>query len=107
LGFINFVTLIAGVVMFYRNIYIHGDLREKRFIILVNLFVASMGILIFSPNILSLMLGWDGLGLVSFLLVIYYYNIPSLKSGLVTIYTNRVGDAAMIFALYYFYDGGN
>lgn len=107
LGFVNFVCLIAGAVIFYRNVYIHGDVREKRFIVLVNLFVASIAILIFRPNILSLMLGWDGLGLVSFLLVIYYYNISSLKSGLITIYTNRLGDAAIIFALFYFYEGGN
>jgi len=52
------------------------------------------------------MLGWDGLGVVSFLLVIYYHNMSSLKSGLVTIYTNRFGDVAMIFSLFLMYDIG-
>ena len=107
LGFVNFVALIAGLVMFYRNMYIHGDLNEKRFILLVNLFVFFIWVLIFSPNILSLILGWDGLGLVSFLLVIHYYNTSTLKSGLITIYTNRLGDAAVVFGLYFFLRGNH
>jgi NADH-ubiquinone oxidoreductase chain 5 len=107
LGFIRFVILISRVVIFYRGIYMEGDLSTGRFINLVNLFVASMGILILRPNILSIILGWDGLGLVSFLLVIYYYNVPSLKSGLITIYTNRIGDVGMIFGLYLCMEGGD
>lgn len=57
LCFISFVILISSAVLFYRGVYIRGDLSSNRFITLVNLFVASMGMLIMSPRILSLMLG--------------------------------------------------
>jgi NADH-ubiquinone oxidoreductase chain 5 len=52
----------------------HGDLNVVRFIILVLMSVVSIMFLIISPNIISILLGWDGLGLVSYLLVIYYQN---------------------------------
>jgi len=42
------------------------------------------------------MLGWDGLGLVSFILVIFYNNSSSLDSGLITVFTNRLGDCFFI-----------
>ena len=44
---------------------------------LVLIFVVSMMFLIISPNVISILLGWDGLGLVSYLLVIYYQNVRS------------------------------
>lgn len=73
----------------------------RRFNFLFVLFVASMILLIFRPNIFSLMLGWDGLGVVSFCLVIFYSDKVALVSGLITIYINRIGDAFMIFCIYY------
>jgi len=105
-GFYMFVVLISGVVIFYRKIYLRGDLFFVRFLNLVNLFVLSMGLLVFRPNMISVMLGWDGLGVISFLLVIYYQNSFSLKSGLVTIFTNRFGDVFIIFSLVLIFDFG-
>jgi NADH-ubiquinone oxidoreductase chain 5 len=59
--------------------------------------------LVFSPNLFSLMIGWDGLGLVSFLLVIYYRNFSSLRSGLLTVFTNRLGDLSIIVSFILFF----
>jgi NADH-ubiquinone oxidoreductase chain 5 len=56
----------------YRDDYIHGDVNINRFILLVLIFVLSMMFLIIRPNIIRILLGWDGLGLVSYCLVIYY-----------------------------------
>ena len=50
---------------------------------MVLIFVASMIFLIISPNVISILLGWDGLGLVSYLLVIYYQNVRSYGAGMV------------------------
>lgn len=54
-----------------------GDLNIFRFIMLLLMFVVSIMFLFDSPNVISILLGWNGLGLVSYLLVIYYQNVKS------------------------------
>nr|APX40181.1 NADH dehydrogenase subunit 5 [Cryptocephalus quadripunctatus] len=113
LMFISFVTLISSAVVFYSNEYMSGDYNINRFILLIVLFVVSMILLIISPNLISILLGWDGLGLVSYCLVIYYQNVKSFNAGMLTALTNRIGDVALLMAIawmmnygswnYYFY----
>uniref|UniRef100_A0AAU6QGF8 NADH-ubiquinone oxidoreductase chain 5 n=1 Tax=Prionospio fallax TaxID=3050094 RepID=A0AAU6QGF8_9ANNE len=93
------VTLISANVMLFAHSYMNGDPFLPRFIQLVLLFVASMNFLIFIPNLMTLLLGWDGLGLVSFLLVIYYQNANSLGAGMITALTNRIGDALILISI--------
>lgn len=66
---------------------------------MVYLFVLSMVFLILSPNIVRILLGWDGLGLVSYCLVIYYQNIKSANAGIITILSNRIGDVAILICI--------
>nr|APX40675.1 NADH dehydrogenase subunit 5 [Cryptocephalus aureolus] len=97
--FISFVTMISSAVIFYSYEYMAGDLNLNRFILLIVLFVGSMILLIVSPNLVSILLGWDGLGLVSYCLVIYYQNVKSFNAGMLTALTNRVGDVALLMAI--------
>jgi NADH-ubiquinone oxidoreductase chain 5 len=97
--FIGLVMIISSMVLFYRYSYMAGDKFMVRFIILVYLFVLSMIFLIISPNIIRILLGWDGLGLVSYCLVIYYQNTKSANAGMVTILSNRVGDVAILLRI--------
>lgn len=99
LSFIGLVILISSMVLFYRTYYIEGDKFFVRFILLVYLFVLSIIFLIVSPNIIRILLGWDGLGLVSYCLVIYYQNIKSANAGIITILSNRVGDVAILLGI--------
>lgn len=99
LTFIGFVILISSIVLFYRTSYIEGDKFIYRFIILVFLFVISILLLIVSPNLIRILLGWDGLGLVSYCLVIYYQNEKSANAGILTILSNRVGDVAILLRI--------
>ena len=99
-------TLLSAVVLFisanviiFAHSYIAGDPFVTRFTQLVLLFVASINFLIFIPNLITLLLGWDGLGLVSFLLVIYYQNDKSLGAGIITALTNRIGDALILISI--------
>uniref|UniRef100_A0AAU7BAL0 NADH-ubiquinone oxidoreductase chain 5 n=1 Tax=Heteromallus sp. TaxID=3073483 RepID=A0AAU7BAL0_9ORTH len=97
--FMGFVLLISSLVVYYSDEYMSGDLNIYRFISLVLMFVLSMMFLIISPNLISILLGWDGLGLVSYCLVIYYQNVKSYNAGMLTALSNRIGDVALLMAI--------
>nr|ASY98464.1 NADH dehydrogenase subunit 5 [Hymenopus coronatus] len=97
--FMSFVMLISSLVILYSEDYMMGDVTLNRFIFLVLMFVLSMIFLIISPNLISILLGWDGLGLVSYCLVIYYQNVKSYNAGMLTALSNRVGDVALLMAI--------
>nr|URX52709.1 NADH dehydrogenase subunit 5 [Cryptotermes sp. 1 AB-2022a] len=99
LSFMGFVFFISSLVILYSDDYMYGDLNINRFILLVLMFVLSMMFLIISPNMISILLGWDGLGLVSYCLVIYYQNVKSYNAGMLTVLSNRVGDVALLMAI--------
>nr|YP_010713966.1 NADH dehydrogenase subunit 5 [Pseudeustrotia carneola]WDD39378.1 NADH dehydrogenase subunit 5 [Pseudeustrotia carneola] len=97
--FMMFVLLISSVVIYYSKSYMSSELNLMRFILLVLLFVFSMMLLIISPNIISILLGWDGLGLVSYCLVIYYQNLKSYNAGMLTALSNRIGDVLILMVI--------
>nr|YP_010554601.1 NADH dehydrogenase subunit 5 [Cheumatopsyche infascia]UYO79221.1 NADH dehydrogenase subunit 5 [Cheumatopsyche infascia] len=101
------VMMISSMVIFYSSSYMKSEVYMDRFILLIILFVLSMVLLIFSLNLISILLGWDGLGLVSFCLVIYYQNSKSLNSGVLTILSNRVGDVLILLSISYFINFGS
>lgn len=93
------VLFISANVLSFSKLYISEDKFKDRFTILVLLFVLSINILIFLPHFIILLLGWDGLGLTSFILVIYYQNKTSLSAAIITALTNRIGDVAILIAI--------
>nr|AIW64771.1 NADH dehydrogenase subunit 5 [Pielomastax soochowensis] len=97
--FMSFVMIISSLVMCYSLDYMSGDYNINRFFMLVFLFVFSMVMMILSPNLISILLGWDGLGLVSYCLVIYYHNVKSYSAGMLTALSNRIGDIAILLAI--------
>ena len=105
--FVSFVLLISGRVFFYSGEYIEGELNLSRFVFLLLAFVRSIGLLIFRPNLIRLLLGWDGLGLVSYCLVIFYQNYKSFNAGILTVLSNRVGDVFILVAIVYMLNYGD
>nr|YP_010192693.1 NADH dehydrogenase subunit 5 [Caerulea coeligena]QZP40847.1 NADH dehydrogenase subunit 5 [Caerulea coeligena] len=99
LFFMMFVFLISSSVIYYSKSYMSSELNLNRFIILVLMFIFSMVLLIISPNIISIFLGWDGLGLISYCLVIYYQNFKSYNAGMLTVLTNRIGDVMILMVV--------
>nr|UGS80431.1 NADH dehydrogenase subunit 5 [Lachesilla sp. Lasp7Q] len=97
--FMSFVCLISFVVVYYSKSYMAGDKSMSMFIFLIFCFVMSMMLLIISPNLISLLLGWDGLGLISYCLVIYYQNVKSFNAGMLTAMTNRIGDVMILLGI--------
>lgn len=97
--FIRIVLLISSMVLIYRLIYIEMDNNIIRYFLLVLIFVFSIILIIIRPNIIRIIFGWDGLGLVSFCLVVYYQNYRSYNSGILTVLINRVGDVIILIII--------
>nr|YP_009258848.1 NADH dehydrogenase subunit 5 [Libiocoris heissi]AFI54720.1 NADH dehydrogenase subunit 5 [Libiocoris heissi] len=97
--FMGSVFIITSMVVFYSYSYMELDINSDRFLLLVILFVASMVIMIISPNLIGMLLGWDGLGLISYCLVVYFHNYGSYNAGMLTVLTNRVGDVAILLSI--------
>nr|QVV23861.1 NADH dehydrogenase subunit 5 [Hyalomma scupense] len=93
------VLLISSMVLVYSNSYMKLDKNKNAFCYMVLLFILSMMLLILMPNALMFILGWDGLGLISYCLVIYYQSINSYNSGMMTILSNRIGDVMLIMMI--------
>ena len=97
--FIRLVILISGSVIIFSNSYIRSEKFFSRFIILVLFFILSIFLLILSPNLIRLLLGWDGLGVTSYLLVIFYQSNKSYNAGILTAITNRLGDVGLLISI--------
>jgi len=104
--FISTVLTIATSVIQFAKTYIQHDKTCDRFIILVLLFVISIIFLILFPHTIILLLGWDGLGITSFVLVIYYNNPKRLGAGIITALTNRIGDVMLLVTIALIYSQG-
>lgn len=99
LMFLITVSLIRYSVFNFSFGYIARDASNRRFHILLLTFVISILVLILSNNYIRLIIGWDGLGIRSYLLVIYYGRVKSYSAGIVTFLTNRVGDFFIMLRL--------
>nr|QNV11878.1 NADH dehydrogenase subunit 5 [Mutilla europaea] len=94
----SIITFISVMIMMYSYWYV--EIYSVRYSVAMLLFIMSMLLLVFSPMMLSMLLGWDGLGVVSFYLVMFYYGSEtSVSSALVTLYYNRLGDGFILAAL--------
>nr|YP_009691842.1 NADH dehydrogenase subunit 5 [Argiope perforata]QEG58622.1 NADH dehydrogenase subunit 5 [Argiope perforata] len=96
--FLFTVMFISGMILLFSMEYI-PPLEHKQFSLMLLSFVLSMSFLILSDNIIFILLGWDGLGLTSFVLVVYYQNFSSSASGSITIFSNRVGDILILLSI--------
>nr|ACA62663.1 NADH dehydrogenase subunit 5 [Calisoga longitarsis] len=92
------VCIVSSSIFSYSFSYIPKN-EHHRFSLITLLFISSMILLIFSNNVFFIILGWDGLGITSYILVIYYQNHSSNDSGTITILSNRVGDIAIILSM--------
>nr|ALO64371.1 NADH dehydrogenase subunit 5 [Seladonia tumulorum] len=99
LMYMSVVLIISFFILLYSMNYMEGDIYIKRFKYLLLLFIFSMCLMILSPSILSILLGWDGLGLISYCLVIYYQNKNAFNSGMLTILCNRLGDVGLLMLI--------
>nr|QQV69637.1 NADH dehydrogenase subunit 5 [Artemia franciscana] len=98
-SFVFLVLFISSQVVIYSSYYMDGETFMGRFMNMLAGFILSMILLIISSDGLSLMLGWDGLGVTSYLLIMFYSNYSSSSSGMITVLSNRVGDVLILWSL--------
>jgi NADH-quinone oxidoreductase subunit L len=95
------VTFVSLLIHLYSTEFMIGDEGYSRFFAYMNLFVSSMLVLVLAGNLLLLYLGWEGVGLCSYLLIGFWYRDPAngraaRKAFIVT----RVGDTALAIGLF-------
>jgi len=95
------VTSISTLVHIYSTEYMKGDPHVPRFMSYLSLFTFFMLILVSADNILQLFIGWEGVGLCSYLLINFWYTrIQANKSAIKAMIVNRVGDVAVATAMF-------
>ncbi len=94
------VTGVGTLIHLYSVGYMHGDERFHRFFVDLNLFAASMLTLVLAGNFAMLFLGWELVGLCSYLLVSFWYTRPSAAAaGKKAFIVNRIGDVGFMVGL--------
>ena len=94
--FLLLITGVGGLIHVYSVGYMAHDERRARFFGYLNLFVAAMLLLVLSDNYLGLFLGWEGVGLASYLLIGFWQHKPSAAVAAKKAFVvNRVGDIGM------------
>ena len=100
-----FVTGISALIHLYSIGYMKGDRDYPKFFLYMNLFVASMLILVLGNNLLATYVGWEGVGTCSYLLVAFWFTRESAAAaGKKAFIYNRIGDAGFIAAVFLTFD---
>ncbi len=96
------VTFVGFLIHIYSIGYMHGDRGFARFFTYLNLFMFSMLVLVLANNYLLMFLGWEGVGLCSYLLIGFWYEKKSAAdAGKKAFVVNRIGDAGFMLGLFF------
>jgi NADH-quinone oxidoreductase subunit L len=94
------ITFVGALIHLYSIEFMSGDDGFSRFFAYMNLFVGSMLILVLAGNLLLLYLGWEGVGLCSYLLIGFWYREPANNNAANKAFiVTRIGDTAMIMGI--------
>lgn len=94
------VSLVSLMVHIYTIGYMHGDPGYQRFFSYISLFTFSMMMLVMSNNFLQLFFGWEAVGLVSYLLIGFWYTRPTaIYANMKAFLVNRVGDFGFLLGI--------
>jgi len=99
--FIICVLTIRLIIFFYSFFYLKSDISLGKYLLLILYFMLSILVFIIRENLYSIYIGWDNLGISSYLLIAYYNNKNSLQSAIITIMRNRVGDFIFLRIIVY------
>ncbi len=100
LSMLAVVGLVSTCIYLFALGYMEKDENRHRFFAFLDVFVASMCLLVLAGNITTLLIGWAGVGLASFLLISFWWERPgTLAAGAEALAANAIGDAALLLAI--------
>ena len=95
------VTFVGLLILIYSVEFMHKDEGYSRFFAYMNLFIASMLILLLADNLLLMYLGWEGVGLCSYLLIGFWYREPeNCRAAIKAFVVTRIGDTLLVIGLF-------
>ncbi|NOK61402.1 MAG: NADH-quinone oxidoreductase subunit L [Chloroflexi bacterium AL-W] len=101
------ITGVGAIIHVYSIGYMRGDSRPVRFFAYMNLFIFAMLVLVMADNLLLMFLGWEGVGVCSYLLISHYFDQRLVQPGIVpsegatkAFIVNRVGDIGLLLAMF-------
>src|SRR3981189_379768 len=95
------VTGVGLCIFVFATGYMHGDTGFYRFFAYMGLFMFSMLVLVMGSNFVMMFVGWEGVGLCSYLLIGYYFNrAEAANASRKAFITNRIGDFGFILAIF-------
>jgi NADH-quinone oxidoreductase subunit L len=98
------VCFVSLMIQLYSGGFMEGDPRFAWYYAVLNLFTASMLVLVLAPNFIELYVGWELVGLCSYLLIGHWYEKPSARdAALKAFIVTRIGDAALFIAIIIFW----
>lgn len=98
--FVMLVTLVSSLILVYSVGYMEHDIARRRFFAYLALFIASMLILVLGNSYVVMFLGWEGVGLSSYLLIGFWNQVPENATAAKKAFVmNRVGDMGLLIAM--------
>ncbi len=105
------VTGVGALIHIYAGGYMHGEQNFQRFFVYLNFFILAMLVLILSNNFVGMFVGWEGVGLASYLLIGFYFDRHDesyghyADAGKKAFLVNRIGDFGMMLAVFLIWTG--
>ncbi|HKZ68297.1 MAG TPA: proton-conducting transporter membrane subunit, partial [Chitinophagaceae bacterium] len=101
LVFVFIITFVGALIHIYSTAFMRSDRDYSRFFACMNLFVFAMLLLVMADNLVLMYLGWEGVGLCSYLLIGFWYETPAnCNAANKAFYITRIGDTAMAVGLF-------
>jgi NADH-quinone oxidoreductase subunit L len=101
MAFVLLITGVGALIHIYSIGYMAHDPGRRRFFAYLNLFVAAMLLLVLGNSYLALYVGWEGVGLASYLLIAFWYTRPAAATAAKKAFImNRVGDVGLALAIF-------
>src|SRR3954468_1138685 len=99
--FVFIITFVGALIHIYSTAFMRHDRDYARFFASMNLFVCAMLLLVMADNLVLMYLGWEGVGLCSYLLIGFWYEEPAnVQAANKAFYVTRIGDTAMAIGLF-------